>query len=242
MNYQALLIVDTGHDMLGGGGKAGIEHVDVIGRFVDIRRDAGAHEKMDVIEAVHQAGNIVEVLQRCGACLAGFGIEDFNGSSAGTQMDLVAMEMKIVFFIAAAEYDFFRGKSYAFRHQSAVEGNDLFVVIHRSTVFLKQIDRLFKAVFICYPGLFQDLQRSFVEGGDLFCGEGVVLTALQTHITHDDPLGCMAPAGFAPSGFAAIAKKCCFRVDTDMPMLYRLLAWRWGVAELTPQNDFDTIC
>jgi len=52
----------------------------------------------------------------------------------------------------------------------------------------------------------------------------------------------MAPAGFAPSGFAAIAKKCCFRVDTDMPMLYRLLAWRWGFAELTPQNDFDTIC
>jgi hypothetical protein len=97
------LVITPRHDVFGRGPQAGVEHIDVIGRFRDIGGDAEPQVEVDVVEPVHQAPEVVYILKSGGPSLPAIEIENLDGRPPGAQVDLVIREIQIVDPVASVQ-------------------------------------------------------------------------------------------------------------------------------------------
>ena len=93
-------------DVLGGAGDAGVGGVEVeLARVGEIAGHDRALEEVDVVEAVDQAGDVVEVGERRLAIVAVCGLDHVHRRTRGAEMDLRVPGLEVVPRIGAMEHE-----------------------------------------------------------------------------------------------------------------------------------------
>ena len=96
----------AGTDMLGGAGGDGIGRIDIEIIWVfDIGCDDAAREPADIVEAVREAGKVVEVGQRGCAVVGRRHVEHLNRRPARAVIDPLSADLDIVLGVAAVKHE-----------------------------------------------------------------------------------------------------------------------------------------
>jgi hypothetical protein len=88
---------EAGADMLGGAGNAGIERIDVEGAATGhIAGGDRTLEEVNIVQPVHQPGDVIQVGQRRVPVFAGLGVDHMDGRAGRAEMNVLARQRHVV--------------------------------------------------------------------------------------------------------------------------------------------------
>ena len=147
--------------MLGGATHAGVGGVEVhLPRQVEVAADHRALEKVDVLQRVDHAGNVVQVLRRGVAVFTRECVHHAHRRAGSAEVDLIAPGLHVVFGVLAVQHKVARGVGHRVLDQRTGK-NQATGVGQLGTRFGHELDATLRR--ISQANVFQGVQRSVVD-------------------------------------------------------------------------------
>ena len=200
---------EAGADVFLGARRDGVDRVDVELEVVgEVRGHHAAGEPADVLQAVGQPREVVEVGQGRGAVFTGADIQGAHRRPAGAVVDLAASDLDVVLGIAAVQHEVPPGPGDHILDEGGGEREPA-LLRQAATLGQRLIDHHLR--HLAHADGLEDLQGRAVDLGHLGLGERPVAAALEARPDRRDlvlaGLGPELAAGLAPALAAAYAAR-----------------------------------